>query len=804
MDRVSSSNIPSSQKYRIILICLFLISVTLFVYWPVQDYDFVNFDDSIYVYENRYVQEGLTLRSILWAFSFSKKEGTYWHPLAWLSHMLDCQLYGLNPGKHHLTNLFFHIANSLLLFLIFKLMTGNIWRSAFIATLFAIHPINVDSVAWITERKNVLSTFFGMLTLLSYIYYAEKPLLFRYLFTLFVFVLGLMTKPMLATLPCVFLLLDYWPLERFSHGPLYNDRNKFTSKTLALEYQKLSPFFLFLEKIPLLILSVLSIYLSSLSVENYGPRIFTPIKLRIENALVSYVKYIGKMIWPLDLAVLYPYPRIVPLWQAMGALLLLCLTSTLVIRLIKKAPYFAVGWAWYLGTLVPVLGLVQVGLWPAMADRFAYVPLIGMFIIIAWGVPETVTGRLRNKIWLSALSIAIFSAMVILTQQQIQYWKNSISLFTRALEVTSNNDTAHNNLGLALDEKGQTDAAIEHYRKALNINTHYWRAYYNLGNALRNNGQTDAAIEHYWKALCIKKNHAKAHNNLGVALREKGQTDAAIEHYQEALNIKPDYAEAHNNLGIALRGKGQTNAAIEHYKKALNIKKDLAETHYNLGNVLFEIGQTDAAIEHFLKALNIRQNHAETHNSLAIALFNKGQTDAAIEHYKKALNIKKNYVEAYNNLAMALFNKDQTDAAIEHYKKALSIKPDYAEAHYNLGNALLGKGQTDAAIEHYRKALSIKPDYTRAHNNLAIAFYRKGNALLEKGQTDAAIEHYKKGLSIKPDYAKALNNMAIALYHKGNVEMAVRYFKTAIEINPKYVDAKNNLKKVLMLQKKNQ
>ncbi len=682
MTRINNRSKEFIIKHRDIMVCLFLIMATLAVYWQVQNYDFVNFDDDIYIYENRHVQEGLTLESITWAFSVSEKM-FYWHPVAWLSHMLDCQLYGLNPGKHHLTNLIIHIANSLLLFMIFKWMTGAFWRSAFVAMLFAIHPINVDSVAWITERKNVLSTFFWMLTMLAYVYYTKQPVLYRYLLIFFVFALGLMAKPMLVTLPCALLLLDYWPLKRFSYRPPGGIGTGKPKNVIKSGPQGFSPFRLVLEKIPLLVLSVLSTYLSFLSADKVSV-LLPPMKLRIENALVSYVKYIGKIIWPQDLAILYPYPSIVPMWQIIGALLLLVCVSVLMIRTIRGAPYFAIGWLWYLGTLVPVIGLVQKVALPAMADRFAYVPFIGIFIIIAWGIPELVAKWRYRKIWLATLATVVLTILMAMTWKQVGYWENSITLFEHNLKITSNNYVAHNN----------------------------------LGNALSKQGRTAEAIDHYLKALRIKPDNAKAHNNLGNALSKQGRTAEAIDHYLKALRIKPGLEKAHYNLGTALYEQGRTAEAIDHYLKALRIKPDYAKAHYNLGNALSKQGRTAEAIDHYLKALRIKPDDAKAHQNLGTALYEQGRTAEAIDHYLKALRIKPDYAKAHYNLGNALSKQGRTAEAIDHYLKALRIKPDYAKAHNNLGNALLRKGNVEGAIAHFRKALRINPDYVHAKNNL--------------------------------------------------------------------------------------
>jgi tetratricopeptide (TPR) repeat protein len=616
------------NKYRDIFFCLFLVICTLSVYWRVNNYDFVNFDDKEYVYDNRYVQGGLTLENITWALSFTDKVGTYWHPIAWLSHMLDCQLYGLDAGKHHLTSLMFHIANSLLLFLVFKLMTGSFCRSAAVAMFFAIHPVNVDTVAWIAERKNVLSTFFWILTMLTYIYYCQQPSFYRYIPILLFFSFGLMTKPMIVTLPCVLLLLDYWPLGRFSHTRLNGNSFRESVKAALPNSRPFTPFQLLLEKIPLFALAALSISLALLSVKDHDnviPTALVPMMLRIANALVSYVKYIGKMILPMDLAVIYPYPDMVPMWKTIGSLMLLVFISVFIIRSIRKAPYLTIGWLWYLGTLVPVLGLVQAGHWPAMADRFAYVPFIGLYIIVAWGIPELFKRWHHVKRSLPIIATAILFVFMIITFFQVGYWKNSITLFKHALAVTTNNYVPHNNLGLALQAQGRLDDAINHYEESLQIRPENERTYI----------------------------------NLGVALKEKGRTDDAIKHYLEALRIKPDSEEAHYNLANALKDKGRLDDAIKHYVEALRINPEDEKAHVNLGFALQAQGRLDDAIKHYVEALRINPEDEKAHNNLAIALIYKGDLDAAIIHFRKALQINPNYINAKKNLNRVLIQQKQ-------------------------------------------------------------------------------------------------------------------------------------------------
>ena len=543
------------NQHRDALACLALVLTTLCVYWQIQSFDFVFFDDPEYVYNNRQVQAGLTREGIIWSFTFSDKEKTYWHPLTWLSHMLDCELYGLAPGMHHLSNLMLHLANSLLLFWVFKQMTGARWRSFFVAALFALHPINVESVAWLSERKNVLSTFFWMLTLLSYVNYCSRRSLFRYLLTLFVFGLGLLAKPILVTLPFVFLLLDYWPLGRIRFGKeIIDNKNEETRSISGFRESSISH--LLFEKIPFFVLTAISICLSTWSNQNQIDLISSeavPIKLRFANAMVSYVSYIGKMIWPQNLAVLYPFPEtMLPVWQVAGSGLLLVCVSTLMIWSLRRKPYLSVGWLWYLGTLVPVIGLVQAGLWPAMADRWAYVPLIGLFMITSWGAYDLVATWQYRKKCLAILATIVLTILTTMTWTQAEYWKNSLTLFSHTLEITSNNYVTHNNLGHVLIKTGRIDQGIAHCREALRINPNYSDAHGTLGNGLFAQGKLDEAIIHYSEALVLNPMNEKTYNNMGVALYKKGKINEAISHFKKALQLKPGYIMAKKNLINAL------------------------------------------------------------------------------------------------------------------------------------------------------------------------------------------------------------------------------------------------------------
>jgi Flp pilus assembly protein TadD len=633
-----------------IFICLFLIGATLAVFWPLKNNEFVNLDDGMYVTENLHVQAGLTLKGLSWAFTTTRAGN--WHPLTWLSHMLDCQLYGLKPAGHHLTSLLLHIVNTLLLFLVLKRMTGALWGSSFVAALFALHPLHVESVAWVAERKDVLSTFFWMLTMWTYVRYAERPRLNRYLLVLLSFALGLMSKPMLVTLPFVLLLLDYWPLGRFQFGkssdppnspthkwsptgkPVvpssrlvganipYQKTNSSTGKPLVFlvpgskkpQDQRSFALRLVLGKVPFFALAGVSSFLTFFAQQRggaVGSLEAFPLESRMANALVSYVSYIGKMIWPHHLAVLYPYQDILPMWQVTGAGLLLVGLSALVILAARRRPYLVVGWLWYLGTLVPVIGLVQVGI-QAMADRYTYVPLISLFIMMAMGVPDILAGWRHRRIVMAISAGLLLSIFMIVTWSQVRHWQNDFTLFGHTVEVTSNNSLIHNNLGVVLARQGKTQEAIGHYTEALRIDPHYVDAHYNLGLALVRKGKTQEAIAHYTEALRIKPDFAEAHNNLGAALAQQGRVQEAIAHFAEALRLRPDDAEVYSNLGNILSEQGRIEEAITHYAEALRIKPDYAEAHFSLGLTYLMIGNRDSAMEEYKILKTINRDMANT------------------------------------------------------------------------------------------------------------------------------------------------------------------------------------------------
>jgi len=570
-----------------VLICLALVILTFIIFWSIKDCGFINFDDNTYVFQNAYVQSGLNWNSVGQAFSFSselvEKNGN-WHPLTWLSLMLDYQIFGLNPHGYHLINLLFHIMNTLLFFLIFRRMTKKLWPSAFIACLFAIHPLHVESVVWIAERKDVFSTFFCMLTMGAYSYYVEYRGGRRYFFVLLFFVLGLMTKPMLVTLPFVLLLLDYWPLQRFQeiksdHKVQAVQETLEVKKPADPEYKWSLIYPLLWEKIPLFALAILSSVVTYIAQQKGGAVQSIealPLGVRIGNAFVSYIDYIGKMIWPSNLAVYYPYPKLFVPWHVLGSVILLIAITLVVIWRAKRSPYLATGWLWYTGTLVPVIGIVQVG-GQSMADRYTYIPLIGVFIIVAWGVPDILKKwNHRKEILLTSSAFSIL-CLCIITWTQVGYWQNSITLFDHALKVTDYNWLAYDRRGTAYNDLGNYRQAIEDFNRAIEIKPDFADAYNNRGIAYGSLGNCRQAIEDFDKVIEIKPDFAEAYNNKGNAYAGLGNYRQAIEYYGRAIEIKPGYTEAYRNRSISYVRLGNNNLAVNDLRTAAKLGDEHAK-----------------------------------------------------------------------------------------------------------------------------------------------------------------------------------------------------------------------------------
>jgi len=553
-------------------VALLLVGIVLIAYGTVWNFEFVNIDDDLYLRDYPQIQQGLSWDNVLWAMTAMK--AAFWHPLTWLSHMLDSQLFGLNPAGHHVTSLLLHMANVLLLFALLQQMTGSVWCSAWVAALFALHPLNVESVAWVSQRKTVLSTLFWLLTLLAYVGYVKKPDWKRYLGMMGVFVLGLMAKPMLVTLPFVLLLLDYWPLER-----LGNDSKAFWERLPKLALEKLPLF------VPVAAASILAIEAQS-QAGALSSWEGLPLGTRVGNAVLAYGLYLKKMVWPTDLAVFYPHPgSSLGVWPVALAALLLVGLSLGVWWQGRRSPYLVVGWLWYLGTLFPVSGIIQVG-GHAMADRYAYVPLIGLFIILAWGAAELAQTLSFPKEGLLVAGLCVVIVLTGVVRLQLSYWRNSFTLFQHALESTQDNHMAHSNLGIAFLGKDDLDEAIDHFRKALEI----------------------------------KPIHAGVHTNLGIALRRKGMLEEALEHSIRSVQINPEVAEAHNNLGISLFQKERVEEALQEFRKALELKPDYTTCYYNLGVVLESQNRIEEAAESFRQVLRLDPEHREVKQRLTLLL----------------------------------------------------------------------------------------------------------------------------------------------------------------------------------------
>jgi tetratricopeptide (TPR) repeat protein len=667
-------------KRRDFGVCALLVVVFL-VFGQTFRHGFVNYDDDQYFYSNPHVKAGLTWSGVTWAFQAGYASN--WHPLTWLSLMSDAQLFGPGPAGPHLTNIILHAANTVLLFLLLRRLTGAYWRSAAVAAVFAIHPLHVESVAWVSERKDVLSGFFFMLTLLMYARYvegiqAQKAKMF-YGLALVLFALGLMSKPMLVTLPFVLLLLDWWPLKRFEFSTFNSQRR--TILQLALE------------KLPFFLLSAASC-VATISAQQSAVRsiVSLPLTDRLGNASVSYVIYLAQMFWPENLAVFYPYRLDLPAWQVAGTAALLFSATLLAFLMARKLPYFPVGWFWYLGMLVPVIGLVQAGD-QSHADRYTYLPQIGLYLVIAWGVNDLTAPWRHRRQLLGMVACGVMIILMVCAWKQTTYWRDGESLWRHTIACTSENYTAQNNLGYVLAAQGRTSEAIEHYQKALEIYPGYAEADINLGRVFLDEGRLDEAGEYFQRAVKVKPDSAEAHNDLGILFASQGRIAEAIENYQRAVELNPDLAEAYNNLGILFASQGRFADAVKFYQKTLELEPDYADAHNNFGILVARQGQFPEAMKHFQKALDLNGNSAEANNDLGLLLVSLGRSAEAVGFYEKALELKPDYAEAHYNLGVALVNQGRYAEAMDHFRRTLELANDH-------GNSMLASA-VRTQIRHY-------------------------------------------------------------------------------------------------------
>lgn len=597
--RISGFHSPTLRiNRRDLLIGAGLVVAVVAVYGQVLSHHFINLDDDIYIYENPMVTAGLTIKGVLWAFTTF--HAANWHPLTWLSHMFDAQMFGLRPGADLAVNVFLHTLNSLLLFTLLKNMTDRLWRSAIVAGLFALHPMHVESVAWAAERKDVLGAFFALLSLVAYIRYAkaDHPSWKQFLPVAVSLALALMAKPMFVTWPFVMLLLDYWPLNRLEWRP---------DNGLGLLAQRVAP--LIREKIPVFVLAAASVAITYIAQSRGGAvRQFgdAPFVLRVSNALVSYAKYIVSLVWPGGLGVYYPFsPEGIRPWELAASLALLAGVTIVVMRAKKDQRYLLTGWAWYLGTLIPVIGVIQVG-GQAMADRYSYIPSIGLFVMIVWGVGDLV--RQRQVLFRAAAFAAVvwLAILASLAYAQVGFWRDSITLFRHTLSVAPENLVAHYNLAHALGKQGNLDEATVHFGEALRIKPDFFDALINMGVTLNNQRRFAEAATYLTRAVELQPKSSKAHLQLALSLAQNGRSDEALGHFYQALEFSPDDPDVRTNLGLMLARLGKLPEAREQLGLALRLNPNSPEAHNNLGLVLLMQGDVDKSIAEFSTALRLK------------------------------------------------------------------------------------------------------------------------------------------------------------------------------------------------------
>ena len=695
---------PLTRAALLAIVCAALVLSTVAAYWGLTSNGFVLLDDDKYVTENPQVQQGLTGRSVLWAFTTT--HATNWHPLTWLSHMLDVQLFGLNAGRHHLTSLLLHVMNALLLFMLLLWMTGALWRCAVVAALFALHPLHVESVAWIAERKDVLSTLLWLSTLGTWLGYVKSKKATFFALTLAAYALGLMAKPMLVTLPFSLLLLDYWPLDRLALPPKGGwERMK------GLLWEK-APLFAMAA-----VSSVITViaqqgamqYLSALSFSD-----------RAANALQSYGRYLGKTFWPSNLAVFYPLRDIDRFsWSTAASCLLVVGVTLLALRLSRKAPYLLFGWLWYLGTLVPVIGLVQVGA-QSMADRYTYVPLVGVFVAVVWGTADFLKEGRARRLTAVAVSAGIVTGSFALTRIQVAYWADTETLFGHAAAVTSGNWMAHGYLGasLALSGSDKMEEAIAHYTEALKINPALPDVHNNLATALRETGRLEEAAVHYREALKLRPDGPVLLRSLGLTLLMMDRIPEAVDCLARAIRVAPSSPESHLYYGQALDRAGRLPEALEQFQLALNSEPRSAKILTLLGIGLQKMGRSQDAIARFEEAVRISPDYADAHINLGVVLDHAGRTAEAVEHFEEAVKLRPGAPQVLDNLGLALARMDRLPEAITRFQEAARAAPFSAPVRYHLGIALVRARRFPEASEQLREAVRLRPDDPQARSAL--------------------------------------------------------------------------------------
>jgi len=686
MQRNITPFILSASGLRIALGCLLL--VVLLVYVPLYNASFMTIDDTIYIANNPFVATGLKPSNIVRAFTNSHSAN--WHPVTWISHMVDVQLFGMNAGGHHLTNVVIHLVNIFLLFVALRGMTGSTYRSLLVSALFGLHPLNVESVAWIAERKNVLSMMFFLLTVIAYTKYCKSKSKASSILVLVWYSLGLMSKPMLVTVPFLFVVLDFWPLRRINTASLSGIRS------------------LIIEKAPLFVLAAATSIIAYLSQKGYSAVAHYSLYSRCANAAISYVLYIYKMVVPIKLSVFYPYPPTIPLWKAIAAGILYVSLFGLAVAAYKKRPWLTAGWLWYVGTLIPVIGLVPVGS-QAMADRYAYVPLIGLFICMVWTLPDMRRRNNRMAMVVSAALVVVVSTLSLLTNAQAQQWRSSETILRHSIAAAGGNWLCENNLAIALRQKGSIDSAKIHLLNAVTIRQNYEEAWYNLGVLYANQQKNDSATGCFERALCIDPQYAGAHHGLARMLESAGKDSLAERHYYSALVNDSAFWLAWQGLGGLYEKQGNIDHALCCYKRAIAMADTSWESRYNLGMIYVKKKDYAGAIEHLMRAIALDTMNWQAWNGLGFALRMNGQFRKAADVLSRAVAIAPDSLQPHLNRGIALLELERLDSAAADLRFVLRLKPDCAEAHYFLGEICKKKGSRDSADVHYTQARSINP-----------------------------------------------------------------------------------------------
>ena len=751
------------------LVALSLALATVVVYLPVFQNELVDYDDDYYISQNPNLKLGLSGEGLKWAFTESY--GANWYPLTWLSLMLDYELFGISAPTFHGVNLALHLATAVLLFYVFRRMTGSPGASGFVAAVFALHPTHVESVAWAAERKDVLSALFWALTLWAYARYADRPAPRRFALVALFLALGLLSKPMLVTLPFVLLLLDVWPLGRFGKMPLGR---------------------LVLEKTPLFALVGLSSIVTFVVQRAEGavqPLQTYSFPVRLANALVAYVAYIGKAFWPARLSAYYPHPGdSLPLWQAGAAFAALAAATLVTLALARRNErlrFLPVGWLWYLGTLIPVIGLVQVGQ-QAMADRYTYLPYIGLSIVVAFGFAEIADRVVLPRAVPVALGVASLLGLAVVASAQVRVWRDSVSLFEHALRVTEENALAHINLGVAYLNRGRLEDAERELEEAIRIHPGASEAHAALAGVREKQSRPEEALELYRTALRLDPGSSSTHREMASLLLALGDSGQALVHFREASALAPADGDALVDVAVALSREGRHDEAAAKFEEASRRAVDEARLHHNWGVVLMERGDLDGAANHLERAIALRPEYAAARFSRGQTAMGQGDFAKAAEHFRDATRIEPENEEAHYHLGLALANGNQLDEAYAELEKARSLNPDRAETHYSLGLVLARLGDLDRAADHFRTSLGLAPESPEAH-------YSLGLALAGKGEFDEAFSCYRRAVELAPDYAEAHNSWGVALASAGRVREAVERFEAALAINPRLAEAHNNL-----------